>query len=249
MRAPAVTLVLILTYLQSECVTSCGTFHTKPPMYDYRCEAYPSTETTLLQTAYPQCLWRCLMKRTCQFINHNSATGVCQLGLGQCETLRADAGFMVVVFEPPRHDCLHWGSKEEAGRRPVQGRGPKVIYAARIANQNAWLIGKFTNNSQHFWANQEGARIGPIVATDQGINILTIDDACIVPWVSLTAGQTLPVGVVGGGRLADGSVTYVAKVTHGDQEMFGYYNNYAELAYYEQGGVQTTTSMELLVVI
>ena len=73
-----------------------------------------TANTAVWQTAHPQCVWRCLRMKTCRYINHNSATGQCELGLGQCESLQPAAGVLVNA-SPHLHrislllvDCMAW---------------------------------------------------------------------------------------------------------------------------------------------
>ena len=69
------------------------------------------------------------------------------------------------------------------------------------------------------YANREGVQIGPVLETYQDIELLTVDATCPLPWMSYTACEPLPVGAVTGGRLADGSETYVVKVIHNKNEL------------------------------
>ena len=154
---------------------------------------------------------------------------------------------MAVVFRQSRHDCLQWGLIiDEEERVPV--RAPNS-YVARIAKGSTLLLGKFDITQGRFWSNNNGVRAGPIYEIDQEIDFLTKHQACTVIWMAYTAGQTLPVGAVIGGHVADGSVTHVARMTHNGREVLGYYHPKTKLAYYEQMGKQTATLMDILVLI
>ena len=70
------------------------------------------------------------------------------------------------------------------------------------------------------------------------------------PWMSHTAGEPLLVGVIIGGHLADGSATYVVKVNDNNEfVVLDYFATKSALAYYEDYGVHTATSMEILVMV
>ena len=240
---------VILLYLYLGCTETCNILHTKQPTYNYRCVASPSTDVALYRADFPQCVWRCLRNTLCRYINHTSITGTCKLGFGQSDYLKADVGFMFNIFELPRNDCLLWGSCDEPGLVPIQAYlGSQMLYVARIVSKNILLIGKYRNVNRDFWANREGARVH-VHETNQQIYILTKDEACSVLWMDYIAGKTLRVGTVTGGHLADGSVTYAAKITHDGQDVFGYHNPKSELAYYEFGGVWTAASMQILVLM
>ena len=231
-------------------ITACDVKHTNQPTYGDRCDASSNTEVTLWQTDRPQCVWKCLKLKTCRYINHNSDTGQCDLGLDKCETLVPAVGVAVSAFGPPRDTCVHWGSRHQHGRVPVEVRFlGKIIYLARMITENTLLVGKFNHGDGWFWANNDGVRVGPVLEKDQNIEFLTMDPACTLPWMAYMAGGLLPVGIVSGGLLPDGSTTYVSKVTHHDLLTFGYYNAETERVYYELGGVHTKASMEILVLL
>ena len=205
-------------------VNVCDVTYTKQPTDGHRCVAISNAAVTLRQTHRPQCIWRCLKLQTCRYINHNHATGQCELGLDKCESLVPAVGAVVSFFGPPRDTCVHWGLRQEPGRVPVEEQFlGNVIYLARMRRENTLLVGKFNPFAGGFWANYEGVRIGPVLETDPDIEFLTMDSACPLLWMPYTAGWKLPVGAVSGGLLSDGSPTYVSKVTHDDGRLlFGY---------------------------
>ena len=239
---------VLLLFFQPLNVGACVSKYSKKPLYGYRCTDSSNTEVTVSQTDRPQCVWKCLKSEMCHYLNHHHDTRQCVLGLGMCESLKPAIGFTINAFGPPRDSCLHWGSRQEPGRIPVEI--PGMSYLARITVGNTLLIGKFDIAPlDKFWANNEGVRLGPVFETDRDIEFLTVDPACTVPWIPYTVGESLPFGVIGGGYLSDGSITYVSKVIVNGYTGFGYYNVRSELGYYEVEGAQTTTSMELLLLL
>ena len=236
----------IYFYLKSALAIACETRNAMEPRHGLRCLTTASASTW--QAAHPQCVWRCLQMKTCHYINYDSDTRQCELGMGQCESLQTAAGFMVNVFGPPRHDCLYWGSNQISGWVPVQERNGK-IYLAPIVSADVVLVGKLNTQKGDFWGKNGGVKVGPINVNDKYIEILSKDPVCPLPWMPYTAGEPLPFGAVTGGRLRDGSATYVAKVTHNGDVNFGYYDPTISLTYYQWYGVHTATSMELLVLL
>ena len=182
--------------------------------------------------------------KSCHYTNHNSATGQCELGLGQCEYLQSAAAVMVNVFWPHRDACLCWSSGQEPAWVPVEVPN---IYVARVVNGDAVVIENLYLSLESFWANNEGIWISPVDGINQNIEILTKDAACPLLWMPYAAGDPLPLGAVAGGRHADGSKTYVIKVYHKYFQYFGYYYTKSLVGNYEIDGTHTTTSMELLV--
>ena len=207
-----------------------------------------ATTEQIWLAARPQCVWRCLRMKSCRYINHNSDTGQCELGLGHCESLQTAAAVMVNAFGPPRDACLHWGSSKEPGLVPFQIRSG--VYVARAFSGDAVVIGQLFSGSGYYGANPNGTKIGPIYEANSDLEVLTKDAACPLPWMPYTAGETLPVGAVTGGRHGDGSETYVVKIMHSNGQAYcGYYHPASALAYYETKGVHTASSMDVLVLL
>ena len=101
-------------------VTTCDVKYTYQPRYGYRCVTSSDTEINLLQTDRPQCVWKCLKLKTCQYINHNVDTGQCDLGLDKCASLVPAVGVTCSAFGPPRDTCVLWSSRQEHGHVPVE---------------------------------------------------------------------------------------------------------------------------------
>ena len=238
---------ILLLCTQSLTPTACDVKHTKEPLYGYHCVAKPNTEITASQK---DCVLQCLRKNECHYISHNYGTDQCNLGLDKCESLVPVIGGAVNVFGPPRDTCVHWGSRDESGREPIEVWNDIFnLYLARLLIGDALVVGKFKPFNGNFLVNNGNVDVGPIKEIDYNIEFLTIDPNCTELWIPYTAGELLPDGVISGGHLTDGSTTYVTKVIHDNVLAFGYYNTEFELAYYKQRGLHTTSSMELLVLL
>ena len=115
-------------------------------------------------------------------------------------------------------------------------------YAAWTLHCKVLLIGTF--GGVKFRANDAGVE----VVTDHNIEFLAKKSSYPLPLMSYTVGEQLPFGAVTGGRFADGSDTYVARVHH-DIFRFWYFHPKSVAVYYEIIGVQARTSMDILVVL
>ena len=226
--------------LCSQCLRceACDFRFTKDPLIGHFCTGTSNTQITLWNTDHPRCMLSCIVIKTCRYINHNYATNQCILGLDQCETLLPMVGGTVNVLGPLRDTCLSWGSKNEPGRDPVN----LPIRVARELRDGVLVVGKVDPDGT-FYANDQGVRV---ISGVPGIEYLTKDPTCTVLWMPYMAGGILPVGVVTGGRLLDGSITYVSKI---DSYVIGYYDEGTQQAYYEWAGTGTTTTMEVLVLL
>ena len=89
MMAFQLTFVLIQVYLHSILVIACDISDTNIPQHGFQCVSTATSDVR--QAAHPQCVWQCLRMKTCRYINHNSATGQCELGLGQCESWQLES--------------------------------------------------------------------------------------------------------------------------------------------------------------
>ena len=228
-------------------IIACDVKYTKQPIYGYRCVATSNTEiVTQWRTNRLRCAWKCLKMKMCRYINHNYDTGQCDVGLDKCESLVPAFGVAFSAFGPPRDTCVHWGSRQENGRLPVEVQDRNARYLARIKTQDTLLVGKFRPESGMFLANNEGERVGSIHESDHDVEFLTMDPACTLPWMPYTAGAILPAGVISEGVLPDRSTTYVCKVTQGARFVFGYYNTEAQLGFYEWYGPNTNMSINIL---
>ena len=136
-------------------------------------------------------------------------------------------GGIINAFRPHRETCLHWGSGQGPGH--VEGQDWSLLYLSRMIKDYTLVVGKYD--------------------ASEVIEFRIMDPTCSLPWMPYTGGDLVPVRVVNGGRLPDGSTTYVCRVIQDGRLMFGYYNIESALAYHELGAVHTTTSMELLVLL
>ena len=210
-----------------------------------------SSDVVVHQADRPQCVWRCLKMQNCRYMNHSPESDLCEIGLGQCESLKPAVGTMVNVFLQSRDDCLHWGSYQEPGRVAV-GDVDVAVYVGRTMHGEAMVVGKFLdvdNYDPHIWANDQGERFSVDYGSDNAVEVLSTTAGCPLFWVSYTGGNPLPVGAVAGGYLVDGTVTHVALKMYASSVAYGYYNTDTEMVYYEFGGAQYSTTMEILVLL
>ena len=232
--------------LHSILIVACNLRYTHRPLIGVQC--LTNTKEVGDGITRRQCVWRCLRMKTCLHVNHNSDTGECKLGLSLCELLQPAAGVSVNAFGPPRLGCVQWSTNQGPGYERLEDQNGDM-YIARIISAGSVVIGLFDIAWGEFWGNREGVKLGPVRESDQDIEFLAKDVTCPLPWMSYRAGDQLPFGTVTGGQLAHGTVTYVVKVNHQGYISFGYYEPNAAVAYYERFGVQTTTSMDILILL
>ena len=230
-------------------IDSCQMKNTNNPISGYKCVPDNNGDEYIGAYHFPQCVWKCLGKPTCHYVNHDIGTGQCVLGLSVCVILEPAPGFLVEAFGPYSHSCLRWGPHDEPNRTPIQMHdGLQMIYLSRLLRSNILIPGKYIADVQNFWCSIEGEKTGPIGL--EGVSFLTTNPACTIPWMPYTAGASIPHGAVIGGHLADGTHLYVAWVDDGTHRpAYGYYNPSSEVAHYEIDGGWTTTTMRLLILL
>ena len=246
MLALRIIAISFLVDLHSILIVACELRYTYQPLNGVKCVT--NIKEVVDGIARPQCVWRCLRMKACLHINHNSGTEQCELVFSLCELLQPAAGVSVNAFGPPRLGCIQWSTNQGPGYERLEDQNGDM-YIARVVSAGFVVIGLFDIAWGEFWGNRVGVKVGPVRESDQDIEFLAKDAACPLPWMSYTAGDPLPFGTVTGGQLADGTVTYVVKVNHQGYISFGFYDPNAAVAYYERFGVQTTTSMDILVLL
>ena len=252
MAVKVIFLKVIYTWILSEhwrFISGCQVKHINNELSEYRCVSENDGDANIWIMNLPQCVSKCLSMSTCRYINYNTATGQCGLGLGVCVSLVPAPGFLLKAFGPASNICLKWGSHDAPGRVPIQiYDGTEIIYASRVFRSNALIPGKYVTGGQRFYCSIEGVKTGPISLQD--VDILTTDPVCTWSIVLYTSGDPIPSGAVIGGHLADSTKLYVVLVDNGsDRPSYGYYNPISGIAHYEFRGAKTTKTMHLLVLL
>ena len=233
---------VFVQYIHIARVTGCDTRYTKEPLHDHRCVSEEASEVAIWQTGRPQCVSRCLITKSCHYINHNSRFGQCELGLSQCAFVVPASGMKVNAYGPPRHTCLHWGASDDPGFTLVESH---TSYVGRVVVGDALIVGK-SHGPGNGLAYSDGDVVGYI---RDGFEFLGIAPTCTASWVSYTAGAPLPNGGVVGGYLASGTETYVISAFLEDAWHVGYYVTEDKLAHFEHYNAQTASSVRMLVLL
>ena len=110
-------------------------------------------------------------------------------------------------------ESYHWGSSQQLGRVPGETLAEDRV--TRIKTSGTLLVGKFQLLFGQFWANNEGAQVGPLYEPDEDIEFLTKEPACTLLRMPYTTGGLLPAEVISGGRLPDGPLTRYGKLRVG----------------------------------
>ena len=230
---------------------ACNTRYTNHPYASHTCVPEDASELAIWHVSHPQCVWRCLKMEQCRYTNYNMHSGQWELGLGQCVSLVKAPGVLVNAYGPERHTCLHWRSHTYEGLMPVEtDDGFQHTYVARVRVADALVIGKFVVRNPFICVNNAGIAVVVPYNEALGHELLMVDPACSVAWLEYTSHDKIPIGTVIGGRLAEGSPTYVVMVRYGSNRLgFGYYDTTTGVANYESLGAQTSTTMKMLILL
>ena len=140
-------------------IDGCQTKYIANATSGYRCSPYYGGDVGTWQMNVHTCIWKCLSKSACRYINHNQGTRQCFIGLGVSLSLEPAPGFLFKAFEPTNYSCLYWGSHNEPGRLPVQMHdGGEMLHVSRVAHNGNLIPGKCITIGQGFWCSIEGGK-------------------------------------------------------------------------------------------
>ena len=87
---------------------------TRRPLLGYRCVLGNQThQTTLLNIARAQCVWRCLSSNNCKVVSFNHRLNNCELSVQLCDMVASAADFSINVYGMKRILCSHWVPKSD----------------------------------------------------------------------------------------------------------------------------------------
>ena len=242
---------LLWLHISSTMTIACREVYGNTRYTDHNCVPATLSELVIWHAIdFPQCEWRCLRIEQCRYLNYNVNFGQCELGFGRCESLVSAPGVFVNAFGPARHTCLHWASDQQAGMVLVKIHdGYEYIAVVRAAVGNALVLGKFTLGGQTIYYIHNSQAVTMQYNGASGHELLMADPGCTLSWVSYTPHTVIPSQAVMGGRLADGSPTYVVTAYAPVRNALGYYDSTTGVAHYEYYGPQTSTNMTMLILL
>ena len=225
---------------------------TREPLLGHRCVLDDSShQTTLLNTARAQCVWRCLSSDSCVVVSYNHRLNYCELSLQLCTNIVVDEDFDVNVFGMGREACLFWIHKSQYDpQRAVSfkqkgGSGLKIAVAREPVSTGLYPGKHRLDQSKTYVAVDENIYV---VGTSGGI--LQLNPACLCEWIAYTSSNVLPVGAVQGGYDSTKEPLYVARAKFGGIYSIGYYKSTTLLGYFMiSSDVRTNDVMEILVTL
>ena len=234
-------------------VIGCGvTRYSNGPYVSHTCVPADGSGVMVQKVGHPQCVWRCLKIDQCRYFNYNTSSDQCELVLGQCVYLVPAPGVLVNAYGPERHACLHWGSDQDERLVPVEmNDGYTTMYVVRIAVAQALVIGTFVPNTDpNVFAVNAGATVVVSYDATMGHELLLRDPSCTLSWLQYSPSDEIPTGAEIGGRLIDGSPTYVVMARFESNRIaFGYYDITTTLGHFEFHGPQNPSNMFMLILL
>ena len=212
-----------------------------------------------LTLSYHDCNFLCIQKTNCAATNYLNDTEahVCSLLLNPCHQL-STVQHMTYAFytSVDRDQCLQWvnynqGMVADGQWALTKPGGDQLNRAlARLLHVGIYYPGYFSP----FHSICFGANWNVKFDTPSGIpcQILRVRKGCVTAFMSYTAGDILPTGVVAGGSMSDGRRNYIAvyEVSAEPQKYIGgFYTEGTSFGVGTYGGIQRVTEMELLIVI
>ena len=253
---PYVANALLLVFMTWHCtipsVTLKTTF-TQQPLLGYRCVlGNPGNQTTWLNTARAQCVWRCLSSDECVVVNHNHRFNRCELSTQLCDSVVSNPEFSVNLYGTNRKFCSNWVSNSGYNASKA------VAFASKLRGRSQIAVARKEVNADLYPGKCKFSKLftiiiamddDTVVSDDRG-EILQVDSACLWTWVAYTSSNVLPVGAVAGGHDVSQEPLYVARAIFEDIYSIGYYKFSKLLGYFVfRSAVNKATTMEILVIL
>ena len=250
-------ILLRITCILSSRHGTCRKTITQPPLLGYRCAFNnTSTLTNLTDTAYAQCVWRCLSTKDCVAISHNNIYNYCELNTLLCEFLEPNEEFVVnfygVHFYGKDHRyCLQWVSldyydPQKAVAFPIPPDSPEnIITVARLSHDAGVYPGKYRLYPK--------IDIRALLETDQHVvmhvgEVLQLGSGCQFAWVAYEPPNAIPLGAIIGGHIG-GEILYVARTVRRGSYGIGYFRQSTQFGHFRMKTSVKTKTMELLVLL
>ena len=209
--------------------------------------------------SYHDCNFLCIQKTNCAATNYLNATEahVCYLLLHPCHQLNTVQHMTYTFYTSVgRNQCLQWvnynqgmvADEQWALTRPGGDGYNRAL--ARLLYAGIYYPGYLSPPHNICF----GAKWNVKFDTRSGIpcQILRVKEGCVTAFVSYTAGDILPTGVVAGGSMSDGRRNYIAVYQAPGNPAFyvsGFYTEGTTFGVGSFGPIQRVTEMELLIVV
>ena len=246
-------LVMVITRYCTKLIVTLQSHFTRHPLFGNRCMLdEPSNQTTVLNTARAQCVWRCLSSEVFKVVSYNHRLNSCDLSMQLCDTVAFAANFSIIVCGIHRPLCSRWVPKSEFDEKRAVVFPQRLggIYTIAVARKRKGT-GLYPGKHQRFGtfsiiiADDEST----FVKDDRG-EILLMDSTCIWTWIPFCSPNELMVGAFLAGYDMGKVPLYVARAMFTDTYSIGYYKSNKMLGYFTfEGGVRTSTTMDILVVL
>ena len=256
---PRVCLVLltlgILTFTEDICKNPI----IKKLINGYYCPADTRT-VKFSYVSHQYCTHYCVSMIQCSMFYYHVNKSMCFVHKQVCVEMVKDKEHVfssIILYEPPKYECITWSPYQ--GNIPDDGRFVSMTgrnhpnMAIRLHRNSEILPGRFL-------LGKRGARTvsllnGPVFGKEianSAMEFLIVNDICSVSWVPYIAGNLMPSMVVVGGWRANGEPLFVASLWTTDSNMnskyyYGYYDPISRLAYTYTAGVQTNSSLHIMV--
>ena len=243
------------------CVTQSSTKHCLPirthlttqPLLGFRCVLHdPSSQTIFVNTARPQCVWKCLSTDDCVAVSYNHRLNSCGLIQQRCDSVESNTDFSINVYGMDRMLCFHWvpKSKYDELNAVTSIRSPdgeKKIVVARKRDSTGLYPGLYKRFGGY--SIQIALADNMFVSDDHG-EVLLVDPACLWAWIPYSSPAKLPVGALAAGYDVGGETLYTSRAMFDGLYSIGYYKPSKSLGYFvHKVRVNTATVMDILVIM
>ena len=253
--------VILLRLCAAASSTNCVVKYRNEPFAGYRCITESENYRNIPNVHSHMCRHICVTSGDCSIVNYNRAKKLCLISSDPCIVLQKDTDYEVnYISNRKRDSCIQWVSNYNfAQAKPVtsmecdQYGALRPCYVGRRISPSHILPGKYHAQDsiaeEGFWTVFDGQ-----IYTNGAMEILDVQADCQVTWMSLTAGDPVPINAVVGGYVE--SSDFMLYVIRGKIQrdgnmftVFGYYDPATEKGYLEYFGVRVLTVMDVLILI
>lgn len=231
-------------------VSNSRACHTSVAHNNYYCQVLG-----VLKSDYPQhlCTLDCLGSSQCLAINYNTSSQDCMLLPGLCAQLTAEDGMIFsFVTDHSVDGCLLWENLS-GGYRPMRSLlfhpEHSNLPVVRFTSGGVTLFGY---GSWQYSFAVPASGVHEIEVDIASADALTVHASCTTVWMPYKAKDPLPAGAFIGGHMDGRGDMYVIRFEiYDNQPLFiaGYYIEGEDFGYAPYVGAQTSSAMDIVVVV
>lgn len=227
---------LFLITLNFKLFLNCRSVSLTKPYPELLCE--PEKHALMNDTYLYHCILECMRRDDCWALSYHKTQADCILALEPCTVMETHPEYEFIQLGDT---CISWEGHTDGQAYPSGMVSGSLTAVARLNGYVSCLY--FQDDTAYGVINGEQM-------LSRSFEVLVVNEQCATTWEPYTAGDALPSRAV---QSVDpnGDTTNVARAWHSTLNgfAFSHYVTGASLMYYESYGVQSTDTMDILVLV